>query len=168
MKRKLEKANEKTEKLASLNKEKLKNAGKVFIERSAEGLGRTIFPAAITVTTGRNIMNSFKKIEDKRHTMQEDMSNRIVININPGSKRSIKKQVSQQLDKELASNKVNKAITKTASSKLNDILQEIRDENEIMKPKKKLQGKKIHLGNGIKKQFSMNEMHGINPMNPQF
>lgn len=139
------------------NKIKIKNAGKVAVEKAAEGLGRTLFPAAVTAITGRNIMDSLKKIDEPRkNTTQEDLANSIIININnTNNKRSIKRQVSKQLDE---------ALSKSASENLDDIIMILRDKNELNKDKEKIQGNRIHVGNGIRKQFQMNDM---NPLHPQ-
>lgn len=144
-----------------IDKSKFINAGKSTVEKAAEGLGRTIFPAAVSAITGRNLMNSLKSIEEERQqSIQEDMANKIVINVNQGSKKSIKRQVSKQIDELINSDNL-----KTAED--NSLIETLRDGTELMENKKKIQGKKVHIGNGMKKQFKMDSMHGVNPMHPQ-
>lgn len=140
-------------------KESLKKGGIIALEKGADGLGRTIFPATVTAITGRNIMNSFKKLEDSHGvTPQEDMANRIIIQINgEPTKRKLKSQVSKEIDKKYS-------INKQASFDIGDVLKEIHKERENADLKRekeskgasKLTSKKVHVGNGVKKTFRMN------------
>lgn len=147
--------------LSSLSNEKLKRILKVTLERSADGLGRTVFPAAVTAVTGRNIMNSFKKLEDSTgQTPQEDMANKIIIQINGNpTKRNLKRQISKEIDEQY--DMVKKA--EDESLDIGDILADIYKEvglDELNRQKQinaqeKLKTQKIHIGNGVKKQFRM-------------
>ena len=124
---------------------KMEDGIKMNLEKGAEGLGRTIFPAAVMAVTGRDITNSFGKLKDNDNmsTRQNDMANKIVIQINgDDTKRKIKKDVSRQLDS---------ALSKQAGV-LNNVSESIPSNIAEIN---KIKIKKPIIGNGIKKSFRM-------------
>lgn len=145
-------------------KDNLRKAGVVALERGADGLGRTMFPATVTAITGRNIMNSFKKLEDGAgSTPQEDMANKIIIQINGApSKRNLKREVSKEIDKKYS---MDKKASQDESLDVGDILKDINDQilSDALKKDKdarnvsKMPVKKIHIGQGVKKTFRMHD-----------
>lgn len=143
-------------KLASfnVNKGQVKKFGKAAIEKGAEGLGRTLFPAAITAATGRNIMNSFNKIDRENHfNTQEAIANRIVINLEGSTPKSAKA-------KRKLKNRVNKEVSKQLGDIMKNAEYDIGDINTVLKKdvdrainrNKSIVTNKIHVGNGLKKK----------------
>ncbi|MGL5715933.1 MAG: hypothetical protein ACRCX2_23155 [Paraclostridium sp.] len=133
-------------------KAKLEHATERAIERAADGLGRTVFPATVTAATGRNIMKSFDKVNHNDDTDTRDDIAKVIINIGDKdklSKRGMKKEVSKAIDDFYKS-----ATIIDESLDVGDIREEI--EKKILE-NKKIKSGKVHIGEGIKKQFRMSE-----------
>lgn len=138
------------EKTASNIKLPSKEFSKEMFEKGVDGLARTVFPATAMAVTGRNITNAFEKIDNSNRNMQEDMANKIIIQVNGGdSKRKIKRNVNKELDNSLfkkAEENINKTIIDNIRSNISSITKEKHSDSDIKK--------KIFLGK--KKQFRMN------------
>jgi len=135
---------------------KVEGEVKMNLEKGVEGLGRTIFPAALMAATGRDITNSFGRLEDSRSNksnMQNSMANGIVIQVSgDGTKRKIKRDISKQLDTALSK----QADTRTNGFDIGDVADNAdKDINHMLGDSSRIKTNKISIGNGVKKNFRM-------------
>lgn len=117
-------------------------------EVGADGLGRTIIPGALMVATGRNITNGFKPIDTGKDAInsKEQFAKSIVINI---TGKPTKKNISDEISKHM--DEIKKTAETDMSLDIGDILKDVRK----IKGEKMVKNKKVHIGNGIKKQFRL-------------
>lgn len=154
------------EKVASAEAIFFKNpkVNKVFknsLESAVEGVGRMTIPLAASTLIGRDITKSLRKIDRGNINSDGVTTDENSIQLSRSERASIQDMISDKNEQ-----------TKTAGesqSNNDEVAQQImrRVEKEIIKGDTKLNGEKIHIGNGVKKQFRMipsQGMHGLHGM----
>ena len=148
------------EKIASAGTVFLKNPGadrilRQSIESAVEGVGRMAVPLAASAVIGRDITNSLKKME-RSSVANGTTPDEASIQLSRRDRRQI------QRDLKGAQTKVAEELPQNSGDVVEEITREV--EREIVGAKEKLDGEKIHIGNGVKKQFRMNPGHGMHGM----
>ena len=148
------------EKVASAGTVFLKNPGadrilRQSLESAVEGVGRMAVPLAASAVIGRDITNSLKKM-DRSAVTNGTTPDEASIQLSRRDRRQI------QRDLKGAQTKVAEELPQNNSDVVEEITREV--EREIIGAKEKLEGEKIHIGNGLKKQFRMNPGHGMHGM----
>lgn len=126
------------------------------LESAVEGVGRMAIPLAASTLIGRDLTNSFRKI-DKDSINSSTSPDEISIQLSRKDRR--------QMQKDLDNNEQIKEAS-DSSRDTGDVVEEIkRDiEQKVIGAKDKLDGEKVHIGNGVKKQFRMHPSHGMHGM----
>ena len=148
------------EKIASTGTVFLKNPGadkilRQSIESAVEGVGRMALPLAASAVIGRDITNSLKKM-DRSSAVSGTTPDEASIQLSRRDRRQI------QRDLKGAQTKVAEELPQNSGDVVEEITREV--EREIVGAKEKLDGEKVHIGNGVKKQFRMNPGHGMHGM----
>lgn len=148
------------EKIASTGTVFLKNPGadkilRQSLESAVEGVGRMALPLAASAVIGRDITNSLKKM-DRTSTANGTTPDEASIQLSRRDRRQI------QRDLKGTQTKVAEELPQNSGDVVEEITREV--EREIVGAKEKLDGEKVHIGNGVKKQFRMNPGHGMHGM----
>lgn len=152
----------KQEKVASAEAVFFKNpsVNKVFknsLESAVEGVGRMAIPLAASTIIGRDITNSLRKI-DRTSASNGTAPDEASIQLSRRDRKQIQKTLKETGDQ----SKVAEELPRSSGDVVEEITREI--EKEIIGADKKLDGEKVHIGHGVKKQFRMNPSHGMHGM----
>lgn len=128
------------------------------IESAVEGVGRMAIPLAASTLIGRDLTNSFRKINRKHQLADGVALDEASIQLSRRDRKQMQKEIQN----------LNPAPDKVAEES-NDNSDAIRDmirdiEKDVIGANEVLKGDRVHIGNGIKKQFRMNPGHGMHGM----
>lgn len=127
---------------------------KQSLESAVEGVGRSVMPTVATAITGRNIANSFRKL-DRTNEEGNSAPDEQSIHLSRKDRRDIRKMIGSE------------DMGKTAEDMSgSQIIEEImrNTETDVVGATEKLDGDKVHVGNGVKKTFRMLPSHGMQGM----
>ena len=126
------------------------------LESAVEGVGRMAIPLAASTLIGRDLTNSFRKI-DKNSINSSTSPDEVSIQLSRKDRKQMQKDLNDNGQIKEASD---------SSRDTGDVVEEIkRDiEQRVIGAKDKLDGEKVHIGNGVKKQFRMHPSHGMHGM----
>ena len=137
---------------------KVNDVFKKSLESAVEGAGRMAIPIAASTIIGRDLTNSFKKV-DRTETGVDGSSAPDEASI------QLSRRQRKQMMKDISSSKQVKSASEEVAEKDETIEEIVREiEREIIGAKDKLQGEKVHIGPGVKKTFRMNPSHGMHGM----
>lgn len=172
-------ANTPQEKVASANTVFFKNPKvdaitRQSIESAVEGVGRMAIPLAVSTLIGRDLTNSFRKINRKDDLKDNGMApDEASIQLSRKDRREMLKQMegfnspdkTAEENEESEQNEEQGSVEKKKDESAQNILDMIRGiEKDVVGAKEVLQGDRVHIGNGVKKQFRMNPLHGMHGM----
>lgn len=134
---------------------KLEKGIKRGAEKGVEGLGRVLFPATASAIIGRNLAGNFEDIRNPDYDNQQSGMAKIIINVaDNANPRKVKRQVSKAIDDAY------KQASEDSTIDIGDILNSVNEnaDKDIKGTTEKLKGRKVHIGQGIKKLFKKEEM----------
>lgn len=128
------------------------------LESAVEGVGRMAIPLAASTLIGRDLTNSFRKINRKHQLADGIAPDEASIQLSRRDRKQMQKDIQ---DLNPAPDKVAEE-NNDSSDAVRDMVRDI--EKDIIGADEVLQGDRVHIGNGIKKQFRMNPGHGMHGM----
>lgn len=144
------------------------------LESAVEGVGRMAVPLAASTLIGRDFTNSFRKVRRNKLDGENNLApDEASIQLSRRDRREMLKQIGnvdttkaasedEQEEEEQEQQPKEKG---TSEDSAQNVLDTVRDiEKGVIGAREVLQGDRVHIGNGVKKQFRLNPMHNMHGM----